>query len=131
MAGLAQRKTGPSGQVHRRGDPGASDIDGFVWAPIAAGDRADGKPVEVRFRLVVARPQHPVAPPDRSEHRRSLSAQHECIAPVDRQHKDQICGRRGVGSPMKHGPSKPRQRRNVHRGIEADPLEIRAHCGDR
>jgi len=36
------------------------------------------------------------APPERSERRHTLSARHGCVAPVDRQHRDQIRARRGV-----------------------------------
>ena len=103
------------------------DVEGLVRATVAANDRTGGEPFEAcRARLAGAGLQHLVAPSEGPECRHPLPAQHGCVALADRQHRDQIRGRRGMVSPPKHGPSKPRQWRKVHLGIDADTLEIRA-----
>jgi len=69
-------------------------------------------------------PRHPnscMAP--WSERRHPLSAQHGCVAPVDRQHRDQG-GRRKVCQETRGFQAS--KWRKVHLGIDADTLEIRA-----
>ena len=68
-----------------------------VRAAVAANDRAGRQPVKAcRSGVGGAGFQHPVTPSERSECRHPLSAQRRCLAPVDRQHRDKICGRRGM-----------------------------------